>query len=54
MVARIDLPEPRPISLRDATQLALDVLLQAEQRRQAEREREAAYWAALDESERSE
>jgi len=43
------LPEPaRRISLEEAQRLAITALLEAEERRQAERQREAAFWAALE------
>ena len=43
------LPEPaRRISLEDAQRLAITALLEAEERRQTERQREAAFWAALE------
>lgn len=39
----------RRISLTEAQRLAIAALLAAERRRQEEREREAAFWAALEE-----
>jgi len=42
-------PEPaRRISLAEARGLAVAALLEAEERRQAERQREAIFWAALE------
>lgn len=38
----------RRISLVEAQRLAIDTLLEAEERRRDEREREAAFWAALE------
>jgi len=39
---------PRRISLDEAERIAIEALMQAEARRQAEREREAAFWSGLD------
>jgi hypothetical protein len=44
-------PQPRRISLEEAEHLAVEALLQAEERRQEERRLEAAFWAALEEDE---
>jgi len=40
-----------PISLSEARRLAIDAMLQAEERRQEEREQEARFWAAMDDNE---
>jgi hypothetical protein len=45
---QISRPRPRKISLHEAQRVAVEALLNAEKRRQENREREAIFWAALE------
>ncbi|MDI6769029.1 MAG: hypothetical protein QMD04_05075 [Anaerolineales bacterium] len=45
---QISRPQPRKISLHEAQRVAIEALLSAEKRRQENREREAVFWAAME------
>ena len=45
---RTSITQPRKISLREAQRVAVEALLSAEKRRQENREREAVFWAAME------